>query len=416
VYAAPSTQPTSYPIKDRAFINAMRDTGYVDGNSNASGSGVGLGADSEVRPTAAAVIYGESVSPRKGSYFIRSEINNNNQGPVTVGGTTFPQGYYKDYNRLNNAGGTFYIGDINGRLDKSRNAIAMDNEFLRIPYADQDVWVGFSIYIPASWYHEDKDLINNGAVSLMPLGGGPPTTASATQVTLDIRGASSTPNVASRWCVDYYLGAASVYEDQGGAQKYVIQKDGTVANVTTNGNYGVNAGLVPLGESVGGRTPEQEFADDVGKWTDFVFHVRVNPFAAPTNPGAAGIPNAINYPFPANTGALRIWKSSGPSRVMKQVCNLVNQPIGIIPWAGNNMSWSFRLYKYSWKRYQSYNPSNYVYNPATGQTGRLLGSGGLQGATPNRVWCGYDEIRAGSTQSHGTTYADVHPDQEPMPA
>ena len=124
---------------------------------------------------------------------------------------------------------------------------------------------------------------------------------------------------------------------------------------------------------------------DLGKWTDFVFRVRSNPFTRATNPFQAGIPNSRDQTYEANRGILQIWKSEGDSREMALKVDRVNTPVGLVPLESDGLLIRFQMYKYGWRR-----------NPTT---------------VKGPVWVGFDEIRYGITDLHGTRYEDVAPDQ-----
>ena len=122
---------------------------------------------------------------------------------------------------------------------------------------------------------------------------------------------------------------------------------------------------------------------DLGKWTDFVIRVRSNPFKTDTNPAKLGISGAIDKLYGGNQGIFQVWKSEGESREMVQKVNRVNTPVGYVPGVDRPIEVSFRVYKYGWKRH-----------PTT---------------VKGPVWVGFDELRYGTTDRHGTEYSSVVP-------
>ncbi len=127
---------------------------------------------------------------------------------------------------------------------------------------------------------------------------------------------------------------------------------------------------------------------DLGKWTDFVIRFRANPFSVATNPAKAGIPNSINQLFEGNKGVFQVWKSEGEvddagNRKMVLKVDRTNTSIGLVPSSVRTLAFSFRIYKYGWRR-----------NPTT---------------VKGPVWVGFDEIRFGAALRDGTGYDDVLP-------
>jgi hypothetical protein len=124
---------------------------------------------------------------------------------------------------------------------------------------------------------------------------------------------------------------------------------------------------------------------DLGVWTDFVIRVRANPFTQTTNPFRAGIPRSRDQTYEGNRGILQIWKSEGQSREMTLMVDRVNVPVGMVPLEGDGLAIRWQLYKYGWRR-----------NPTT---------------VKGPIWVGFDEIRYGITELHGTRYEDVAADR-----
>lgn len=326
---------------DGGFIYAMKDAGYVNGNSqfaNGGAGGYGTTIDSEVRLTASETVGGVTVLPRAGGYFLRGSLSKT-----------------KDYNIL--SGGA--VGDIAGVGDKPRWGFTWTNSVYKMAW-DTEFWVGFSIYLPLNWEHDDSALSNQSTIQMFTITGG---NASRQYITLGVRSTSPYPAMASsQWSLQ-------------------VRTDATD---TTDVNVG-DGTTIALGDT----------ANDLGQWTDFVFRVRINPFSVSSNPYALGVPNSpVNATFAGNKGILQVWKRSGTGNSRKMVltaANTVNAPVGLVPTTANNngIDMDLRMYKYGWKR--------------------------LPTRAAGPVWAGFDEIRFGETVRDGTRYADVHPGMERQP-
>jgi hypothetical protein len=126
---------------------------------------------------------------------------------------------------------------------------------------------------------------------------------------------------------------------------------------------------------------------DLGKWTDFVIRLRVNPFKTTTNPAKEGIQDSKDRSYEGNKGVMQLWKAEGVNRDMILKIDKVNTPVGYVPHATRPIEVSFRVYKYGWRN-----------NPTT-----------VEGP----IWVGFDEMRYGATVRHGTRYEDVLPSNGP---
>jgi hypothetical protein len=131
---------------------------------------------------------------------------------------------------------------------------------------------------------------------------------------------------------------------------------------------------------------------DMGKWSDFVFHYRFNPFSTATNPAAIGIADSRNKLYEGNKGILQVWKAEGAvdssgNRAMAMKVDKVNQPVGLVPHSTENIRHYWRIYKFGWHS-----------NPTT---------------LTHPIWFGFDEIRQGLVARDGTTFADVAPSGAP---
>ena len=304
------------------------------GSESISTSQGGFGPDSgtDTRVVASEIWNGELITPRQGSYFLRSAIK-----------------YDKDYREFNNIDTTLpYSPGTDAWIDdKPRNAMVLTNSTQRVLF-DEEAWLGLSLYIPASWEHElgVKDSRGtSGSVAVFP-------TTSATFFT--IRDYVPSGETMTNWYLYFNTSATSATE--GGVSQTVFL---------------------------------DTFEHDIGRWTDWVFQFRANPFSVATNPAAEGIPYGQNKLFQPNRGILRVWKQTGPTRAMTLVHNIYNAPVGLVPTTVDDILVKFQQYKFGWRR-----------NPTT-----------INGW----VYKGFDEIRFGTTPRHGTGFSDVDVIQRAMP-
>ena len=209
---------------------------------------------------------------------------------------------------------------------------------------DEEAWIGFSVFLPANWEHEHGVHDHRGSVMLLSLSD---QTRAASAVALSVW----TPpgSETSHWQIRIQINDSAV-QGSSQSQEWV---------------------------SLGSIQP------DLGKWTDFVFRIRSNPFTKSTNPAKEGIQDSMDMLFEGNRGILQVWKSDGPQRAITEKISRVNTPIGYVPHATRPIEVSFRIYKYGWRR-----------NPTT---------------VKGPVWVGCDEMRYGTTERHGTGFDDVIP-------
>ena len=241
----------------------------------------------------------------------------------------------KDYNVLNNF-----------RADKPRSTINFAGTGAGKAFEhDEEAWIGFSIFLPSNWEHEHGRYDHRGSVMLLSVSDQP---RAASPVALNIW--TPPDSETSHWQVRIHINDTAV-EGSSQSQEWV---------------------------SLGSIQP------DLGKWTDFVFRIRSNPFTTSTNPAKEGIPNSMDKLFEGDRGILEVWKSDGSQRAITQKISRVNTPIGYVPHATRPIEVSFRVYKYAWRN-----------NPTT---------------VKGPVWVGFDEIRYGTTDRHGTSFDDVNPD------
>lgn len=286
-------------------------------HSGQSDFGPTSGADTRV--VRSEEIGGETVMPRSGEYFLRSEV-------------------YRTKNYL----------ELNGYAkNRPRSKIYMSDESHRIEF-DNEGFVGFSIYVPKNFENELGVKDHRGESMLFVMN----TNSTRTLLSLGVWVQGS--DTEAHWFVRANTSSNSTQED--GAKMEVFD-------------------LGPV-------------RPDIGKWTDFVFRYRFNPFAVATNPAAKGIPDSRNQMFEGNKGILQVWKAEGATnqegnRTMALRVDKVNQPVGLVPHSTDGIKHLWRIYKYGW-----------LSNPTT---------------LTHPVWFGFDEIRQGLVERDGTSFADVAP-------
>jgi hypothetical protein len=301
---------------DGVYVQTLPDPQTGD-EFIATGSG-GFGPDTnwDARVVSQETVGGQVVKPRQGNYFLRSVIDKN-----------------KNYLALNNY-----------TRDKPRNGFRMTTVSQRLEF-DEEGWVGFSIFLPSNWEHEQGVNDHRGGTSLFVINATP--SASFVSMTQYVPKGQT----KAHWHVRLHLSDTTATESGGSYSTEWI--------------------------NIGSVEP------DLGKWTDFVFRVRANPFTKTTNPAELGIPNSKDQTYEGNRGILQIWKSEGANRDMALKVSKVNTPVGLVPHATNLLEVRLQLYKYGWRE-----------NPTT---------------VNGPIWVGFDEIRFGSTVRNGTGFADVDP-------
>jgi hypothetical protein len=293
-----------------------------------SGSTALLSGDSEFGPSSNADtrvvrsedIGGQTVLPRKGQYFLRTEV-------------------YRDKN---------YMVLNDWVKNKPRSKIYLTHDAHRIGF-DKEGYAGFSIFVPRNFENELGVRDHRGDAMLFEMC----TDSSRTLVNLGVWVQS--PATEAHWFLRTWTSSTSIREDNNSKME-----------------------MIDLGP----------VSADKGKWTDFVFRYRYNPFTVDTNPAQKGIDGAANQLFQGNRGILQVWKAEGAvdgdgNRDMVLKVNKVNVPVGLVPTKENNIKHLWRIYKYGW-----------LSNPTT---------------LTHPVWFGFDEIRQGLVERDGTTFADVAP-------
>jgi hypothetical protein len=242
----------------------------------------------------------------------------------------------KDYTEWNGNSGGDYPRTESGF--GSENMVGFDVEY----------WLAFSIYTPSSWEKEKGVSHNGGGPMLLTAF----TRGRASETVFNFQVRPKSGSSYDHWYLNYYANPNSV------AEKGIHRTD--------------------LGSN----------KDDIGRWTDFVFRFRANPFSKDTNPAKEGIPGAADKLFRANKGILQVWKSVGTTedvngdRSMKLVFDIENAPVGNVPSQEDIIRLSFRVYKSAWKTMDS--------------------------TVKGPIWLGFDEIRYGR-ENDGIGFSTVHP-------
>ncbi|MBW2529759.1 MAG: hypothetical protein JRI23_36620 [Deltaproteobacteria bacterium] len=139
------------------------------------------------------------------------------------------------------------------------------------------------------------------------------------------------------------------------------------------------------------------YAPDLGKWTDWVFRVRFNPFTESTNASSVN-PLGRDQVYPGNAGIIQVWKTTGDAdasghrqfvEITDGVLPIIDAPTGLVPNRDFDLEWSWRQYRPTWRR----EPND------------------MDG--PSFIW--WDCFYMGEAARDGTTFADVNPGRRPPP-
>jgi hypothetical protein len=311
--------PAKAAMHDGFYIATLPITQVAGEYLHTGDSNFGPTSNADTRVVSSEVIGGETVRPRSGKYFLRTEVSRT-----------------KDYLLLNS-----------GNKNRPRSKIYMSDPAHRVDF-DEEGYVGFSIYTPKNFESELAVKDQRGSAMVFEL------STDSTAAILNMGVWAQPSDVEAHWYLRIYTDDKSVREDRADFQ------------------------LVDLGPVSG----------DMGKWSDFVFRYRFNPFSVTTNPAAAGIPSSMNKVYEGNKGILQVWKAEGPvegdgNRKMVLKVDKVNTPVGLVPHATEKVRHYWRIYKFGW-----------LSNPTS---------------LTHPVWFGFDEIRQGLVSRDGTTFADVAP-------
>ena len=262
------------------------------------------------------------VSPRLGSYFLRSALY-----------------FDKDY------------GELQSGQNKPRNSllpVAGSGTQLggkRTVYDTESYW-GISIYLPTNWESESSERRCNF---------------------VEVRSFSASWNHMS-FGIDGEAGAGNWY----------IKHD---IHATSTRNSGSTEVIYNLGP----------YEPDKGKWTDFVFRTRWNPFTTSTNAATADTTHGDgrNQVYQGNKGILQVWKTEGAvdgdgnRAFVLTDANIDGGPTGLVPHANYDVTWTWRQYKGGW------------HTQSTDADGPR--------------WMGFDCLFMGEPVRDGTGFSDVNP-------
>jgi hypothetical protein len=276
--------------------------------------------NADTRVVKSEIVGGQTVTPRSGEYFLRSEV-------------------FRDKD---------YLGLNDNKRNKPRSKIYLSNNKNEFEF-DKEGFTGFSVFVPKNFENELGVRDHRGGAILFEMC----TDSSRSLVNLGIWVQGNSTNEA-HWFIRTQANPNSVNDSRDLEE------------------------LIDLGP----------VGPDRGKWTDFVFRYRFNPFSVTTNPAEKGIAYAKDQVYEGNKGILQIWKAEGSedssgNRNLKLFVDKVNEPVGLVPHATTNIKSLWRIYKYGW-----------LVNPTT---------------LTHSVWIGFDEIRQGLVVRDSTTFADVAP-------
>jgi len=315
--------PAKEATHDGFYVATLPDPQTGDTTLHTGQSTFGPTSAADTRVVSSDVVGGETVRPRRGNYFVRTEV-------------------FRDKNYLQ-------LNDFS--KNRPRSKIYMSDPNHRVNY-DEEGFVGFSIYIPKNFENELAVRDHRGSSMLFEMG------SDSHQSMMNLGVWVQSPSNEAHWFLRVYTNSKSVRDDDEHVEVFDL---GPVSS-------------------------------DKGRWTDFVFRYRFNPFSVTTNPGAAGISAARNQVYEGNKGILQVWKSEGTAesdgdRRMAMKIDKVNQPVGLVPHATEKLRHYWRIYKFGWLS----NPTSLTHS----------------------VWFGFDEIRQGLVNRDGTTFADVAPSGTP---
>jgi hypothetical protein len=326
----------------------------------ASGGG-GVTTDCDSRLTAAGYVsptnangVGDTVNPRKNTYFLENRLNWKKdycemQGTGTPAGSGYPSDKPRCWNYMHKKTD---VGEALG------SPLRWDKTF----------WLGFSVFVPSNWEHETLNIGNWDQTdwSMFPMHS---SSASTTIIEFSLWGKEAGK---TQWGVTLYYNHLNVYDT---ASPTIVIDCGDVA---TDG--------------------------DLGKWTDFVIKMRLNPFTVTTN--ASTIPGGRNESYDGNRGIFEVWKTTGAvdgngDRAFTKVYSRVNLPVGLVPQAGVAPIWLPRIYR------GGFNPTG-TRDPRA-RSGVFGSTGAGNPDDDGYMFLGYDCIYMGDEELNGTGFSDVNP-------
>jgi hypothetical protein len=271
---------SEFRIDTRPMGEHERGSGTLTRFENRATTGGGLGpASSElchVEDGTNKIGGDDNIAPRNGSYFFRCEIRYNL--PYEVWGEGNPR-------------------------NKPRYGLGPPGK-MSFDW-DEEVWIGFSIYVPSDMEVEDLSSIDEhryGNMVFTIVG------YSASMDHLQLR-------IQSIDGVNHWIWEDTLNPDR-------VTQDG-IETFT-------DAGSISQGE-----------------WTDFVIRYRGNPFDSVSNASQVD-PKGMDETFPANSGILQIWVGAESDPALSLVRDIDGGPVGLVPQQGAKLRMTFRNYKYGW--------------------------------------------------------------------
>ena len=254
------------------------------GSQSVSSGSFGPSSGLDTRVVRSEVVGGETVMPRKGSFFLRSAVY-----------------FDKNYLELND-----------GQSNKARSKLYLSDTAHRVEH-DEEGYVGFSIYTPKNFEPELGVKDRRGSVMLYVIN------SSASRTHLALSQWVQSPSSEAHWFLFYNVNAGST--DEGGATEKVFD-------------------LGPVSADAG------KWTDFVIRYRFNPFAVATNPAVAgipsslsKTYQGNKGILQVWKASGPVD--------SSG-NRNMTLLLDKVNVPIGLVPHATEKLVHRWRIYKYGW--------------------------------------------------------------------
>ena len=268
---------------DGWLVQTLLGTAYYQITSG----GLAPNSGYDTRVVASETRNGETLLPRKGSHFMRSEIY-----------------FGKDYS----------IMPFNSGKNKARSSITINGTSFRVPY-DQEKYLGFSIRIPNDYKHETGVRDERGACQLLTVYPGTDTKATFFMLSVYVK----SPNTVSHWYLQIHTDAASITESTGALTEY---------------------DLGPVTGDIG------KWTDFVIRYRANPFTVDTNPsgtIAGSKNQTFQG--NKGIFQCWKGTGAV----DGQGNRTMALVGpNIVDAPVGLVPKATDEFVHSLRIYKWGW--------------------------------------------------------------------
>ena len=290
-------------LTDGAFVQTLPhpQVSTEAANTGSGGCGPASNCDSRVVTSYTVPATGngggsEVITPRAGTYLMRSTVYQTEQPRVSGTPCVFDGTTCKNYVNVSN-------GAI--RNEWSSGLSVYDIEY------DTEGYLGFSIFVPSNWEIETGAPFKSATTRMLFEAG---TSQSRHLFVLALR----TVGTATHWEVEVPNCATSISD--------------------------CNTITYDLGTVAG----------DLGVWTDFVVRFRSNP--CETGGGcdfvALGVSGAASGTWPANTGIFQMWKAGGTpdingDRTMSQVVNRLNTGVGVVP-QDELIDFHLKLYAFGW--------------------------------------------------------------------